>query len=371
MNNGKSNLMQNTSLVITSVCMFFITMVLFVFIYKQTVGYSNSNGLRRNMFYVNIINYTMPEVRVVSFNEEDMAENEMSLKKTISNVLGISIDDPFTIIHREMASLNLVPFSGDVNSQYANEDIDTGNSKDNTDDSTDTIFDLGNEVVEKGDKENKIDVSSKSVFNASLVKPLSEVPEVLIYHTHTSESFKPGKANSTDQNVNICSVGEELKKQLEAYGISVIHDTTVHDRDVYIKSYERSSVTLDKYLKKYGDFKLIIDMHRDAVVDKNAITARLNNEDLAKIMFVMTKKNPHFSENMKNVNSLMEISNKLFPGFCKGVYYYNYGSVYFNQNDSVNALLVEVGSHVNTTNEAKTSSKYIARIIAEHLNGKN
>lgn len=370
MNNRKFRLEQNSVPIITSVSMFFITIVLFVIIFKQVVVYSSNSGLRRNMFYVNIINYTMPEVKIVSFNEEDLAENDMSLQRTISRLLGISIDDPYTIIHREMASLSIVPYAGGEDYQYTKKTTD--DSKDNlTDGNNDTTFDLDEEVVDKEDTKNDVGVTTEGVFNTSLVKPLSDVPEVLIYHTHTSESFAPGKATSADQSVNICSVGEELKDQLGKYGISAIHDTTVHDRERYLDSYRRSSDTLDKYLEKYGDFKLIIDMHRDAVENKNSITTSFNNEDVAKIMFVMTKKNPHFGANMENVNGLMSISNDLFPGLCRGVFYYNYGSVYFNQDDSENALLIEVGSHISSTEEAKNSSKYIARIIAEHLNGKN
>lgn len=80
------------------------------------------------------------------------------------------------------------------------------------------------------------------------------------------------------------------------------------------------------------------------------------------------KKNPHFNKNNNMANNIMNTSNKLFPGFCKGIYYYNYGTRYFNQDKSNNAVLIEVGADINTTGEAKASAKYLARIIAECLN---
>lgn len=67
----------------------------------------------------------------------------------------------------------------------------------------------------------------------------------------------------------------------------------------------------------------------------------------------------------------MDISNKLFPGFCKGIYTgYRRGTKYFNQNKSDNSLLIEVGSNINTVQETKNSAKYLARVIAEYINAK-
>jgi stage II sporulation protein P len=55
----------------------------------------------------------------------------------------------------------------------------------------------------------------------------------------------------------------------------------------------------------------------------------------------------------------------LYPGFAKGVLYYNHGIRNFNQGMSNNAILIEVGSDINTTTEAQASMKYLARIIAQ------
>jgi Stage II sporulation protein P (SpoIIP). len=115
-------------------------------------------------------------------------------------------------------------------------------------------------------------------------------PEILIYHTHTSESFGENGNYNDDPKKNIVDVGEELKAELENnYGISVIHDTTVHNND-FNRSYYKSRETVDKYMKKYGDFKLVIDMHRDALYSRSSITTKMNGENVTKVMFVLTKK---------------------------------------------------------------------------------
>ena len=49
---------------------------------------------------------------------------------------------------------------------------------------------------------------------------------------------------------------------------------------------------MEKYLKEYKDFDLIIDMHRDAVYSKSSVTMNMNGENVAKLMFVLTKKTP-------------------------------------------------------------------------------
>ena len=51
---------------------------------------------------------------------------------------------------------------------------------------------------------------------------------------------------------------------------------------------------MQSYLDKYGDFKLIIDLHRDSSENKNLIAANLNNQSLAKFMFVLGESSPRF-----------------------------------------------------------------------------
>ena len=192
---------------------------------------------------------------------------------------------------------------------------------------------------------------------------------MLIYHTHTSESYSPAPPDTTDQSMGVCAVGDELQKILQDnYNISTINDKTVHDQVAYTQSYDRSAETLDKYLKKYGGFKLIIDLHRDSIENKTQVTKSINGENVAKFGMVMCKKNPHYDKNNVMATKIQTITDKLFPGLFLNTINYNYGTRFFNQDKSNNAVLIEVGSNVNTIDEAKNTSKYIARVIAEILN---
>jgi len=324
----------------------------FVLILFPYAARANVIGNSSNLFYVELVNYTFPMIKVTSFNEEDIAENSFSLSKEILDFTGLDIKSPLSLVGKEASYLGAVNY--DDKSTY---DIQ--------------YFDLNDKQVAKaGDSTNaNTDIKNVNVVNPDLKKKLNtSKPEVLIYHTHTTESYLPGSATNFDDTQNVVAVGDELVNELQNnYGISAINDRTVHNATAYTQSYARSAVTFDNYLKKYGDFKLIIDLHRDSGSNKNAFTLNINGESVAKIMLVMSRKNPHFNNNMALANKMIQNSNKLFPGFCKGVCYYNYGTRYFNQDKSNNAVLIEVGADINTTAEAKASSKYLARIIAESL----
>lgn len=329
-----------------------VTILIFLLLsLPRAVEADTTAGSNRNLYYVQLLNYTVPLIKVTSFNEEDMAENSFSLSGEILNLTGVNFNSPLAVVGKEVSYL------GAVNSNYDSSNYDL------------KYFTLEDEQIAKGDTAAKTEINNVNVVNPDIKKNLNtSKPEVLIYHTHTTESYKPGAASNFDNTQNVVAVGDELVAELQNnYGISAINDKTVHDAQAYTQSYARSSVTVDNYIKKYGDFKMIIDLHRDSVSNKNAITAKINGENVAKIMLVMARKNPHFSNNMALVNKFIQTSDKLFPGFCKGVCYYNYGTRYFNQDKSNNALLLEVGGDINTSVEAKASAKYIARLIAESI----
>lgn len=337
-----------------------LTVILVIILPCMVKANSYSSSVKRNMFYVEVLNYAMPTVKTTSFSEDDMAENCFSIGNTILKTVGLDINSPKSLLGREIAFLGL--------NYSKNEDVSFNEFK------LDDKQVKKNGSTSKSNTQNDMNLENKdvTVYNPKLKKTLNtSKPEVLIYHTHTTESYKPGDANSFDDTQNVCAVGDTIVNELQNnYGISAINDKTVHDAEAYTQSYSRSAVTLDKYLQKYGDFKLIIDLHRDSVEDKKSVTTRMNGENISKFMLVMARKNPHFDKNMTMANAIIDNSNKLFPGLCKGVCYYNYGTRYFNQDKSNNAILMEVGADINTSDESKATGKYVARIIAEVLNNR-
>lgn len=335
-------------------------------IFNEQKILQGTNAGRGNMFYTQVLNYTMPVVKVTSFDEEDMAESTFSVKSAVLNYIGINLNNPYEILNKEIAYFN-------------SDNNDTINNYDNKSSKDITGYNLNDKDITKDnvdtDSVNNANSPSQTfqVYNPKLKKNNADTkPEILIYHSHTTESYGVYGPDNMDPTKNVCAVGDELAKTLSNdYGISVIHDTTIHNATDYNGSYKRSRQTLNKYLAKYGDFKMIIDLHRDSDPNKNNVTTTINGESLGKFMFVMTRKNPHFDKNMIIVNSLLNTSKKYFPQLTigNGLYYYDYGMNFFNQDESNNAFLLEVGSVSNTLDESKGTAKYIARAIAEYING--
>ncbi|MDD4698668.1 MAG: stage II sporulation protein P, partial [Oscillospiraceae bacterium] len=141
-----------------------------------------------------------------------------------------------------------------------------------------------------------IDIGSELSANLELKLDRSDSPQVLIYHTHATESFMPEDrdyyidsdlSRSTDDTKNMVAVGNVLAQKLEEAGFVVKHDATQHDYPSYTGSYTRSAETINKYLSEYPSIKIIIDLHRDAIssgnTDKVAPIIEINGKKAAQV----------------------------------------------------------------------------------------
>ncbi|OPJ63836.1 stage II sporulation protein P [Clostridium oryzae] len=348
-----------------------ITVVSLVF--KQIFLNRNNENEQNSVLYIQLLNKAMPVINGINYNDEVDTEENISIKGQLLKLIGIDIRNPFSVIGKEISMFTIGTEDSSENNKVVKRTLFKINP-----------FDVNDKQINKsgqdtGDTENlELPNRNVKVNDPKLKEKLdNSKPQVLIYHTHTTESYSPYANYNTSHKKNVCSVGDSLAYNLETeYGISTIHDTTLHNA-IFINSYHRSRVTVNKYLKKYKDFKLIIDIHRDGMPSGNVsalkerTTMKMNGENVAKMMFVLPKKNPHLSKNLAVSKKLEKISNKLFPGFCRGIdLHFNFGSVYFNQDLSNNALLIEVGSQYNSVKEADNTGKYLARIIAEYLHSK-
>ncbi|WP_040211331.1 stage II sporulation protein P [Clostridium polynesiense] len=330
----------------------------------MVMGLLNSvmkSQVKNNMFYIQVLNYSLPIVKDVAYDESDMAESQMNLRTALLEYIGIDAFNPLNILSKENSyfSLGRKYLKPDMKSHFA---LDS--------------FKLDDISIFREEKKEESDSASQEtkadIYNPAIKKNLNESkPEVLIYHTHTTEYYSPATLGSPfDENLSVVAVGREIAKELQQnYGISVIHDRTIHNT-LYQNSYTRSGETLDKYLKKYNDFKIIIDLHRDSGPSKKDITCKINGQDAAKLMFVLSRSSGYIKNNESLANSLKGFLDKNFPGISKPTKEYNRGKGNFNQSKNPNVVLIEVGADVNKIEEALFSGKIIARAIAEHINGK-
>lgn len=203
-------------------------------------------------------------------------------------------------------------------------------------------------------------------------------PEILIYHTHTTESYlrdinklnKEGvQTRSNDNRWNVVRVGEELAGLLrKEYGIEVIHNAAVHDYPGTSGAYGRSLNTATNILKSYPSIKMVIDIHRDGLNDKQLrVVTDINGKKAAKVMFVVGTDatgltHPNWRENLKLAISLQEKLNKKYPGLTRPILIsYNR----YNQHLKNGAMLIEVGGDGNMMSECLESVKYLAEAIDE------
>lgn len=220
----------------------------------------------------------------------------------------------------------------------------------------------------------------------SMLKPDYEVKnkkDIIIYHTHTCESYTPTKANSykasgnyrtIDLDYSVVRVGKELETQLEKFKFNVIRSETKHDYPAYSGSYTRSLETVQSLLKKNSKAEIVFDIHRDAIGSNSnyAPTVEINGEKVAQLMFVIGTndgggKHPNWKNNLKFAVKVQEKANEMYPGLFRSI---NLRSSTFNQKVTNAASIIEVGATGNTLEEANASMKYLAKVLDAVLNEK-
>ena len=210
-------------------------------------------------------------------------------------------------------------------------------------------------------------------------------PTVLIYHSHATESYTPSPGEyyaesspfrTLSADYNMVSIGARVAELLEAGGVTVIHDTSLHDHPSYNTSYSSSRASMQAYLEEYPSIRLVLDLHRDASGDNSnqmTTSATVNGEKSAQLMLVIAagtsaRPVPHWQENLALGLKLHVQLERIAPGICR---YVNLRSSRFNQDLLPGALLVEVGAAGNTHPEALTAAEVLAQGILALARGAN
>ncbi len=216
-------------------------------------------------------------------------------------------------------------------------------------------------------------------------------PQVLIYHTHTTECYESSekdrydedfKARTKDASKNVVAVGEEILKALQNNNIGALHDTTIHDYPAYIGSYDRSNFTVRDIMKKYPNIKVLLDIHRGSITGKNGeriapiTTVNLDGgepKQVAQVMMVCGcgDETTNYKSYEKNLSFACAMQKQLEKDYTHLARPLSFKYKDYNQNLSSCAILLEVGSLANSINEAKRAGRCfglsLSRLILQNI----
>ena len=167
------------------------------------------------------------------------------------------------------------------------------------------------------------------------------------------------------------SVGRIIAEKLNNLGYNTLHDATLHDYPSYNDSYSRSKATVEKYLAEYPSIKVVLDVHRDAIERDDGTRIKpvvtINGKRYAQVMIISGADNgylnmPDYIKNLRFASHFQNAMESLYPGFTRPILfdYRNY-----NQQLTTGSLLIEVGGHANTLEEAQNSAQLIAYSLAK------
>ena len=239
-----------------------------------------------------------------------------------------------------------------------------------------TVF--GNVYINNG-SDAALDASMLSGDYAA--KLGAEGPQVLIIHTHGSESYTmpPGQEydvsdtfRTLDTNCNMIRIGDEMAQVLTDAGIGVVHDRSLYDYPSYSGAYNRSLASIESYLQKYPSISFVLDVHRDAVQDANGNQFKLlcgEDAGAAQLEFVIGSNGGGLShdlwrENLKLACAVQETLYKDHPTLMRPVTVRNSR---YNQHMTTGSLLVEVGTAGNSLEEAINAARLFAAGFAKTL----
>ena len=228
-----------------------------------------------------------------------------------------------------------------------------------------------------------VDLAAAAQAAVNITLP-EEGPQILIVHTHTTEAYTPdgtdvytpagGVARTLEEEDNMLRVGDEMERVFTEMGLGVVHARTVHDYPQYNGAYTRSARTVQDYLEQYPSIRIVLDVHRDALAAEDgtvykAVT-RIDGVDTAQVMLVIGQgqdgSNPHWMENLTLACKIQTSMNTLYPTLARPM---TFRASSYNQELSTGFLLVEVGTHGNTLQEALSAARLFARSAGQVLLG--
>ena len=158
---------------------------------------------------------------------------------------------------------------------------------------------------------------------------------------------------------------------MEAAGLSVLHDSTLHDYPEYSGAYGRSLSTVEEYLRQYPTITFVLDIHRDAISDGDGspykVVSGVAGANAAQMSFVIGTdggglEHPYWLENLKLAAAIQQHLLDSYPTLMRPITVRNSR---YNQHVTTGSLLIEMGAAGNSLDEALFSARLLGQAMAE------
>ena len=363
-----------------------ITMfILIIFIINQMITKFKTNEiLQINMSekFVKCLSSEIPAMTSSKYKASNILkeDGEEELTTFSDRILNIELAKILPIkTKKEESTENEVPQV----EQNQEEDTESPTIETNVATNVQTEIVTQNPIAENNNVEiNGVKIKNETSFeiNENIINTELNINKnnILIFHTHTCESYTPteqynyqqtGNFRTTDLNFSVARVGDELANYLMGYGFNVVHDKTYHDYPAYTGSYTRSKATVEGILQS-NPTDIIIDLHRDAIGSKSNYdpSVKIGDDVAAQLMFVIGTNggglyHPNWQTNLKFAIELQQKANEMYPGLFKTMIVRNSR---YNQHLGKAATIIEVGSTGNTLEQCMTSMKYLSKVLDEY-----
>lgn len=358
-----------------------------LFIILKIYNYSKKNFETKTINTTQCISYIAEEItemgelkraNIFEIKPQSMLESEFRMSTTVSSRNITSVDEE----DENQDNVGNINTTNNIDDSVNQENIDTSNITEvSTDIQTETVASKYKNTYNY--EKNGIKIKNETSYDLANMNLSTNITvnskNILIFHTHTCESYTQTDANkyestgnyrTTDLNHNVVRVGDELQKYLTSYGYNVIHNKTFHDYPAYTGSYGRSLKTVSGILSQNKDTDVVIDLHRDAIGDDSyAPKVKIGDEYAAQIMFVIGTNgsglaHDNWQQNLQFAMKVQQKANELYPGLFKPILLRN---ARYNQHLSKAANIIEIGATGNTLEECETSAKYLAKVLDEVL----
>ena len=204
--------------------------------------------------------------------------------------------------------------------------------------------------------------------------------KILIYHTHSQETFAD---SDNDPSTSIVGIGRYLTEILNnKYKIPTMHHEGVYDlingKLDRSEAYEFAKPEVEQILAENPSIEVVIDLHRDGVADTTHLVTEINGKPTAQIMFfnglsrtrvngdLAGMANSYLQDNLAFSLQMKIAAETKYPGFARRNYLRGYK---YNMDLMPRMLLIEAGAQTNTVEEMRNAMEVLADLLNSVLTG--